>query len=327
MKTKILWMLRNGEDYVSGQELSERLGISRTAVWKNIRSLKEEGYQIQAVQNRGYRILEIPDTISASEIKSRLGSSRMGCEIYYIEETSSTNLVAKRLGDEGAPSGTLAIADMQTDGRGRRGRRWLSYQGKDIYMSLLLRPDIIPEKAPMLTLVMGLSVVQALNNELGVNAGIKWPNDIILSDKKAAGILTEMSTQTDYVEYLVIGVGINCNVTEFSEEIREIATSLAVQIGKKVLRAQIVAAVLKCFQENYEKFIGSGDLRDLIDEYNVNLVHRDKEIKILEPGREYFGIARGINARGELLVETDDQKVITVFTGEVSVRGRNGYVE
>lgn len=326
MKTEILRMLRNSEEYVSGQELSEKLGISRTAVWKNIRSLKEEGYQIEAVQNRGYRILKIPDSIRPSEIKSRLGGSRMGCEIYYIEETSSTNIWAKRLGDEGAPSGTLAIAQQQTQGRGRRGRQWLSFEGDNIYMSLLLRPDIHPEKAPMLTLVMGLSVAQGINRELGVKTGIKWPNDVILGNKKAAGILTEMSTQSDYIEYLVIGVGINCNSVKFSEELSPTATSLAAETGETVSRAQIVAAILRCFEENYEKYIAAGDLSDLLDEYNENLVHRDQEIRILEAGREYTGTARGIDAEGHLLVETADQKTVKVFTGEVSVRGMQGYV-
>lgn len=327
MKTEILRILRDSQEYVSGQELSDRLGISRTAVWKNIRSLKEAGYQIEAVQNRGYRINEIPDTVLPSEIKSRLGKTSIEYQIYYIEETPSTNVWAKRLGEEGAPSGTVAVTDMQTAGRGRRGRKWVSAKGTDLYMSLLLRPDLLPEKAPMLTLVMGLSVIQGINRALGVKAQIKWPNDVILAEKKFVGILTEMSAQVDYIEYVVIGVGINCNSAQFPDEIRETATSLFAHSGERVSRAQIAAAVLECFDEYYGRFMGDQDLGSMVEQYNSLLVHKDQEVQIHEPGREYCAVARGINSRGELLVETKDQAVHTVFTGEVSVRGRNGYVK
>ena len=326
IKTKILKVLRGTKDYISGQELCEQLGVSRTAVWKYMKQLKEEGYEIQAVQNKGYRLVEVPDVLGESEIKSRMNTRWVGREVYFYEEIDSTNTQAKRLAEEGAVSGTLVVSDCQTKGKGRRGRVWESPKGTALYMTLMIRPQIRPERASMLTLVIGLSVVQAIRNVLKVEVGIKWPNDVVLNKKKLVGILTEMNAQMDYIEYLVLGVGINANTKEFPPEIQDKATSLQIELGYPVNRAELVAETMKCFENYYEIFEKTQDLSGLMEAYQEVLVNYNQPVRVLEPGNEYSGIARGINELGELLVERENGVVETVYAGEVSVRGLYSYV-
>ena len=325
-KTKILKILRNTDGYLSGQELCEQLGISRTAVWKYMKQLKEEGYEIQSVQNKGYCLMEVPDVLGESEIKSRMETQWVGQRVYFYEEIDSTNTQAKRLAEEDAPSGTLVVSDCQVKGKGRRGRVWTSPKGEAIYMTILLRPQIRPDRASMVTLVMGLSVVQAIRNVLGLETSIKWPNDVVLNRTKLVGILTEMSAQMDYIEYLVIGTGINANMTAFSEELKDKATSLRMEMGRPVNRAALIAESMKCFEKNYEIFEKTQDLSGLMEDYQAVLANLNQPVRVLEPGHEYSGIARGINEKGELLVEREDGTVTAVYSGEVSVRGLYSYV-
>lgn len=326
MKTEILKLLRESGDYISGQELCSLFGVSRTAVWKVINQLKEEGYGIEAVQNKGYRLRLNPDVLSYSELKSRIRNNWAGSEIYYYEETGSTNIDAKRLGEEGAAHGTIVVADKQNAGRGRRGRVWQSPAGKDIYFTILLRPSFEPDKASGLTLVMALSVAQAVERKCGLKAGIKWPNDVVLNGKKICGILTEMNMETDYIQHVVIGVGINVNLDEMPEEISQTATSILREGGEKTARAELLQEVLARFEENYGMYEKELDLSYMLEEYNSYLVNVGKQVKVLDPKGEFEGIARGINASGELLIETPDGKVAEVYAGEVSVRGMYGYV-
>lgn len=326
MKAKILSMLRETDGYISGQQICEKFQVSRTAVWKVIEQLKAEGYKIEAVRNRGYHLEEVPDVMSKAEIESLISTKWAGCDVLYFPETDSTNLRAKRLGEEGAAHGTLVVADRQTEGRGRRGRAWESPAGSSIYMSILLRPEIIPGRAPMLTLVMAQSVAEAIREMTGVDAQIKWPNDIVLNGKKICGMLTEMSTEIDWISYVVIGVGINVNTENFPEELKGRATSLWLEEGKQYKRAALIAQIMKRFESCYEQFIKTGDLSGIQEDYNRLLVNRDREVRILEPGNEYNGHALGIDETGELLVRRVDGSVAKIYAGEVSVRGIYGYV-
>lgn len=328
MKTKILKILRESEDYISGQQLCEEFGVSRTAVWKVIHQLQEEGYQVEAVRNKGYRIVDSLDVLSAQELDSLIKGKNQwaGQSIYYYPEIDSTNIRAKQLGEEGAPHGTLVVSDMQSAGRGRRGRGWISPSGSSIYMSLLLRPQFQPEKAPMLTLVMAYSVAAALKNCTGLDFQIKWPNDIVLNGKKLVGILTEMSTEIDYINHVVIGVGINVNTESFSEEIAQTATSLRIETGQVQKRSLIIAETMKQFERNYEIFCKTEDLSGLQKEYNAMLVNCGREVKILGAKETYQAVAMGINPQGELMVKKEDGSVEAVYAGEVSVRGVYGYV-
>ena len=326
MKAEILKMLREADSYVSGQQICEKFGVSRTAVWKVIRQLQEEGYQVEAVRNRGYHIVTEPDVMTREELESRMQTRWAGQNIVYYPETDSTNLRIRQLGDEGAPHGTLAVADRQTAGRGRRGRAWESPAGSSIYMSILLRPDIAPDRAPMLTLVMALSVAEGIMDCEDVEVQIKWPNDIIINGKKLVGILTEMSAQIDYINHVTVGVGINVNQAGFPEDIRQTATSLKMETGHDVKRAPLIAAVMKCLEMYYEIFLETEDLSGLMDMYNRMLVNRDRDVLIQGAKEQYQAHALGINRTGELIVRREDGTEEEVFAGEVSVRGVYGYV-
>ena len=328
MKTEILSILRQRDGFVSGQQLCEEFQVSRTAVWKVIEQLKAEGYQIEAVRNKGYRLTCSPDVMSKAEIESLMKTKWAGHPVIYHDQVDSTNTQAKRLGEELARDGhgTLVVADLQTAGKGRRGRSWESPSGASIYMSILLRPDILPDQAPMLTLVMAQSVAEAVRELTGAEVGIKWPNDIVLNGKKICGILTEMSAEIDYINYVVIGVGVNVNTPDFPEALAKTATSLKIELGQNIKRSLLIAAVMKRFEENYETFIRTGDLSKIQEQYNSLLVNRDRDVRVMEPGHEYNGHALGINRTGELLVEKEDGTTAEIFAGEVSVRGIYGYV-
>lgn len=260
MKTKILNVLRKSDGYVSGQALCNMLGVSRTAVWKVINQLKEEGYVIEAVQNKGYHITQYPDILTSSEIMSQLTCVDTGSttgiirEVVYYDETDSTNNEAKRAAErDSAADGTLYITESQTGGRGRRGRNWVSPAGSGIWMSLLLRPDIAPVNASMLTIVAAMAVQEAIHKVLtedghDAECRIKWPNDIVLNKKKVCGILTEMSAEMDYIHYVVIGMGINVNTTEFDDSIKATASSLYLETGDHLKRSRIVAAFQRALQ-------------------------------------------------------------------------------
>lgn len=326
MKTKLLKKIRESNDYISGQLLCSEFGVSRTAIWKVIHQLEEEGYRIEAVRNKGYRLLESPDVISREEISCFLDTAWAGREIHYFPEIDSTNIRARQLGESGACHGTLVTAECQKGGKGRRGRGWVSPTAGNIYMTLLLRPDIRPDKAPMLTLVMAYAVAAGISEETGVAVQIKWPNDILVNGKKVCGILTEMSTEIDYINYVVIGVGVNSNMSSFPDELSEKATSLCLETGKVVHRAQLIAAVLKHFEAAYEPFIEHKDLRGIQEEYNQLLVNRGRNVKILLPEREYQAYALGIDHTGKLLVKKETGETEAIFAGEVSVRGVDGYI-
>ena len=317
---------------MSGQQLCDRLGVSRTAVWKVMKQLKEEGYQIESVPSRGYRLVESPvDVYSESEIASRLQTKWAGRRLVFFESTGSTNPDAKRFAEEGAPHGTTVVAYRQTAGRGRRGRSWESPAGRSIYFTSIVRPAFVPDKASMITLVMALSVAEAIQEVTGLPTGIKWPNDIVVNGKKVVGILTEMSMtpEMNEIQFLVAGVGVNVNqesLEEFPEELRGTATSLKIESGRQFDRAALLAEILARFEESYETFERTVDLSGLRARYESRLVGRNAVVRVLDPAGEYTGISRGITETGELIVEKESGERTLVYAGEVSVRGLYGYV-
>lgn len=314
---------------MSGQELCEHYGVSRTAIWKAVKQLEKDGYVIEAQNNKGYRLVEKDDAdvFTKVEIESYLDTAWIGRKLVFRRETGSTNLDAKALAEKGEAAGAVVVADMQTAGRGRRGRGWVSPSGKDIYMSLMLRPQCRPEKASVLTLVMAVAVLEAVQELIPQTCSIKWPNDIVINNRKVCGILTEMSAELDGIHYVVIGAGINVNQEQMAMEIQDKATSLYIEGGETIRRAPLVARVLHCFEENYAVFEQNWDFSGLVDKYNRYLVNRNREVRVLDPKGEYDGIARGINENGELIVERkSDKETVLVYAGEVSVRGIYGYV-
>ncbi len=325
MKAEILAMLRESDGYVSGQELCNKFGVSRTAIWKAINQLKEMGYVFEAVSNKGYHLVSAPDVMNEAEIKSLLHTEWAGQELFCFDEIDSTNTKAKELAEQGYPSGTLVVADRQIAGRGRRGRSWDSPAGIGIFMTLMLKPDINPNNASMLTLVTALATAQAISDVTGADARIKWPNDIVINGKKVCGILTEMSAQFDYINHIVIGIGINVHNESFPEEIRETASSLFLESGRHIHRADLITRFLERFETNYAIFLQTEDLEGLMRDYNALLVNIQKQVRILDPKEPFEGKAIGITKRGELIVDTWESRKL-VSSGEVSVRGIYGYV-
>ena len=275
MKSEILRLLKESDTYISGQQLCEQFQVSRTAIWKVIDQLKKEGYEIEAVRNKGYRLVEEADVLTVAELHSVLDTKWAGKNVVYYDEIDSTNNRAKEAGDNGAAHGTLFVADMQVAGKGRRGRVWKSPSGSSIYMTILLYPDIPPVKAPQLTLLMAIAVAEGIQEVTGLETKIKWPNDIVVNGRKICGILTEMSTEIDYINHVVIGAGINVNQDTFSDDIKATASSLKLELGKSVKRSELIAAVMKSFEKCYEIFIETEDLSGLQELYNSMLVNRD----------------------------------------------------
>lgn len=350
IKTSILRMIRQSRGYVSGQSLCEALGVSRTAVWKYVNQLKEEGYEFDAVSNKGYRIVKYPDIITREEIESMLPDGLAVTNVVYYHETDSTNTRAKQAAEEGEKSGTLFITECQTGGRGRRGRSWESPAGSGIWMSLLLRPEIKPFDASMLTIVAAMGMKDAIEEIIGdgVTAGagdgdvagdgdgdgagkggihckIKWPNDIVLGDRKICGMLTEMSAETDWINYVVIGIGVNVNTTEFDDSIKDTASSILLQTGRSVKRSDIVVAFARHFSKYYDEFLKKCNLSGLADDYNKALINVGRDVKIVERDGSFVAKAVGIDETGSLIVEKDGNTQ-RIVAGEVSVRGLYGYV-
>ncbi len=326
MKTAILSCLKKRNGFISGEQLSNELGVSRTAVWKVINQLREEGYEIESVTRKGYRLTCDADRITAEEIGLYNKSVWAGREVEYFEVTDSTNVRIHEFARQGRKNGLLAVCEEQTLGRGRRGRTWISPPGTGIWMSLLLRPRIEPQKASMVTIVTALALARAIDEMTDLHPQIKWPNDVIVGGRKVSGILTEMSADMDEVHYIVVGIGINANTEVFDPAIEEMATSLYLAGGKKIERARLIAAFCEQFERLYEAFLISGDLWKIKKEYESYLVNIGREVKIIKNREEKIRTALGINEVGELIVEDRAGKKETVMSGEVSVRGLYGYV-
>lgn len=249
-----------------------------------------------------------------------------GCNRIELTKVDSTNEEAGRQALKGACHGTLVVAREQTAGQGRRGRSWYSPPGDSIYMSLLLRPLLTPDKASMLTLVMGLAAARGIRQVCHLEPAIKWPNDLLVREKKVCGILTRLQMKEEAIDSLIIGVGINVNQLDFPEEISAVATSLQRESGRAFEKTELIEEVMAAFEDCYDCFFQTGDLSLLKQEYNEGLINRGRQVRLVASGKEWTGEALGINDVGELLVRRQDGCIEQVFAGEVSVRGIYGYV-
>lgn len=325
MREKVLKaMLDNEDDFISGEELSKQIGISRTAIWKHINALKENGYNIESVNKKGYRLVEKPDDILMPEnVYYNLDTKFIGKNIVHLDTVDSTNNYAKSIANDVA-DGTVVISEEQTSGKGRLGRVWKSKSGDGIWMSIIVKPDISPTGAPFLTLIAGASIVKGLQN-LGVDASIKWPNDVIINRKKICGILTELSAEIERINYVVVGIGINVKTLEFPKDIEDKGTSLFKE-GFKLSRLDIVKEIFKEFEKLYNSYILDRNVQDTIKickEHSL-LINQDVYL-IKDDGRELVRCI-DINENGNLVVKDRDNNIKEIFSGEVSVRGINGYV-
>ena len=319
---RILEILRQEQGFLSGEELGRKLEISRAAIWKGMKKLREEGYEIEAVTNKGYRLILHDTMYNEKEIAEGLATKRLGSPIYFYKITDTTNGRLRDLAAEGAPEGTIAVAEQMTAGRGRRGRPWEAPAGSGIWLSILLRPQILPGEASILTLVAGLAVSKAIEEETGLSVGIKWPNDIMLNGKKLVGILTEMECEMQSTHFVIVGIGINVNTTEFPEGIREIATSLYLESGRTFSRKNILQKVLRHFEALYDELIkGNCSFAPFLERYKARCITLNQEVRVL--GKEtFYAKAVDITPSGELVVVRQDTgKQEVVFSGEVSIRG------
>ena len=304
---------------ISGQQLAQQLGVSRAAVHKAAAALAAQGYALEAAPRRGYRLAG-GDPFCAEAV------GEYDAPIYLYDKLESSNRTAKTLALEGTPHGTMVLTSQQTAGRGRLGRRFESPAGKGIYLSLVLRPGLPMTEAQAVTVSAAVAVCRAVKRLCGLDLGIKWVNDLYYNGKKVCGILTEMSTEIDYINHVVIGVGINVNLWEFPEEMQDKATSLAMESGQEYDRNQIIGLVMKHFEEDYERFIQTCDFENLLEEYHRILANLNQPVRVLNGADSFEGVSRGIDTKGELLVEKADGTVTKISAGEVSVRGLYSYV-
>ena len=319
MRSRIVQELRRSGDWISGQGLSHRLGISRSAISKHIAALRLQGYDIVSMPRRGHRLLGAPDRLYGAEIQPLLHTARLGHgHLHHRRSTGSTNADARRLAQKGAPDGTLVVAEKQTEGRGRKGRDWYSPAGKGVYASLILRPTIPLEETPTITLAAAVALVEAIDAVSGCTPTIKWPNDILINGRKVAGLLTELSCEMDRVDFIILGVGLNVNVPrkEFPEGFRYPASSLLAETGTPYSRAELLAAWMNCLEPWMDSLQAHGASRIISRwQHLANIVGRDVTI---DRGRDSVrGRVTAIGPDGALIVEDRTGTPHHILSGDV----------
>lgn len=322
--------VRSGE-FLSGEELSRELGLSRTAVWKAVDALRRGGYEIEARTGLGYRLSAAPDALTEAEIRSFLSRTQcVGHRLVCLDEVDSTNTRAKQLAMTGAEDGTVVVADCQTAGRGRMNRSFQSPKGKGIFLTALLRPEVPVQQLIPVTAMAGVAVCAAVERLYGVGPGLKWPNDPVLGGRKLSGILTELSMEAESgrLQYLVVGIGVNVHQTaaDFSPEVAALATSLSRELGRPACRPALAAALIEELDRLYTA-LRAGDFTAYLTEYRKRCVNLGKTVQLLSGEERETVEAVGIDDDFGLIVRSPDGRSWTVRSGEVSVRGMYGYVE
>ncbi|MDQ0337626.1 BirA family biotin operon repressor/biotin-[acetyl-CoA-carboxylase] ligase [Caldalkalibacillus uzonensis] len=318
IRKQLLQALLASRGFVSGEELSQQLSVSRTAIWKHIEELRKEGYQIEAVRKQGYRLVAEPNTLSPSVIASHLRTKWLGHDLHYFDEVESTQTIAHRLAREGAPAGTVVLADHQQAGKGRLGRTWFSPKGTGLWMSLVVRPHIPLTSVPQLTLLTAVAVLRAVKQTTSIALSIKWPNDLLYGGQKVAGILTELNAEADRVNYVVIGVGLNVNqeAEDFPPELSSKAISLKLAAQKPISRKDLVVAILQEWENVYNLYQqhGFGPVKTLWEAHTCSLGQR---IVARTPHGQVEGVARGITDEGALLLEDGQGHVHRIYSADI----------
>lgn len=316
---KILGLLRASSDqYISGQEISTTLNVSRAAVWKQIKVLRELGFEIESKHSQGYRLLSAPDLLLAAEIENELNGQLIGQRVVSFSETDSTNVQARRLAEDGALEGTVVIADRQNAGRGRLGRHWESPFGVNIYCSVILRPEIPVQQAPQLTFLSAVAVAETLNKTCSLSAEVKWPNDILINGAKISGLLNEMSAETEQIHFVILGIGINLNMAadQFPDELNYPATSALIETGKAVDRQKFLQTFLQSLDSYYSEFLEKGfaPIRRRWESLS-GIMSLQVEI---DQGREKLqGTVVGLDPEGALRLQLEDGQIKSILTGDV----------
>lgn len=319
---QILTALRRaGAGSVSGEDLAQQLGMSRAAVWARIEELRKLGYEITANPHQGYRLLSTPDALHADDLLARLPDNQIvGRDIRVFEETNSTNDVAEKLARDGVKEGVVIFAEAQKKGRGRLGRQWLSPARKGLWFSVLLRPDLRPQFATQLTVAAATALARAIRRQTDLTPEIKWPNDILLRGKKVVGILTELSAELDHIKYVIIGIGVDVNLTldDLPPELRKIATSLRIESGHSVSRPGLAAAILRELDADYAR-LRAGQFEALADEWEAQCTTIGRNVTIRIGDRVQSGVAESLDAEGALLLRTQHGRLERILGGDVMV--------
>jgi len=326
LKNKVLRMLKNSEGFISGEKISEGFNMTRAGIWKYINMLKEDGYHIESIPRKGYRLISSPDILTYVEIEAYLDTDFIGRGIHYFNSIDSTNKEAKEIAfDE--KEGTVLVAEEQLGGKGRLGRQWVSPKGKGIWMSIILKPQVDPMKVAKITLLGAAAVNKALDN-MNIKSKIKWPNDILIDDKKICGILTEMNCELNMINYVVMGIGINVNLNEneIPEDLKYKATSIKISEGKDINRKILLANILNEFEELYLSFKDKGTISKAMEICRNNSALIGKDIRVIKGEEVKLGKALDINEEGQLVVEFENGNIENIYSGEVSIRGIEGYI-
>jgi len=306
---------------VSGAELSQKLGISRAAVWARIEELRHLGYEIEASPHLGYQLLNEPDLLLADDLSARLGQTEIvGRDIRVFEKTTSTNDVIEKFARDGVKEGAVVFAESQTKGRGRLGRNWLSPARKGLWFSVLLRPNLRPQEATQLTVAAATALWRAIHEQTGLQPEIKWPNDILIRGRKTAGILTELNAELDHVKYVILGIGVDVNLTasEFPVDLRKTVTSLKIELGKPVSRPELATAILRELDQDYAR-VGAGQFASLADEWEEHCTTLGKNVSIHIGDRRVRGNAESLDEDGALLLRTEHGHLERIIGGDVTL--------
>lgn len=314
MQEQIINFLKRSKGYLSGEEISRSMNISRAGIWKYMQELRKDGYEIEAVPHLGYQLVSVPDKLLAHEIQFDLKTKIFGCRVVYHETLSSTMDEAFKLGMEGAPEGTVVCAETQTKGRGRLGREWASPKHKGVYLSIILRPKLPPTELAKLTLLSAVAVAEAVEKVSGVKAHIKWPNDLLVKNKKLAGILTELRAEVDQMKFVVIGIGLNVNNT--ATQLVDGATSLRQEAGKVFSRVEVVQEILRSFERRYAHLDEQG-FEDVMGAWKERSHTLGKRVKITDPAGIVEGVALDLDHDGGLLIRQDSGVIIKKMAGDV----------
>jgi len=317
-KNQILAFLKESKgNWISGESISRSLSVSRTAIWKHIQKLREDGYLIESSPKKGYLLKKTSHLLLTHEIREGLSTEVFGRrDILYFGETDSTNTRAKELADHGAPEGTVIVSEKQTDGRGRKGRNWFSPSREGIYVSLILRPGISPDEAPKTTLLTAVAVAEALISLTRLKVNIKWPNDILISGKKIAGILTEIKAEMDAIDYIIVGLGLNVNTPDFPDDIREKATSILIETGAPFSRVRVIKEYLKQY-ERYYKIFGSIGFDPILARWKTLSNIIGQQITVESMGTEHTGQVQDIDKDGVLILKDNSGQYHRIFSGDV----------
>jgi len=319
MDEEILRLLKDhSSGFLSGEEISRRLKVTRAAIWKRVRHLRALGYEIEASTRTGYRLIRSPDLLTPSEVRPLLKTKWMGRSIHHFHSMDSTNSMAYQLALQGAEEGEIVVAESQKKGRGRLGRKWYSPPLTNLYLSVILRPEIPPQQASLITLMAAVATAGAIHKLSGIQPMIKWPNDILLKNRKVAGLLNEIHSEMDRIHFVILGIGVNLNMDEkmFSKEIRGLATSLKREMGQSISRKAFLKTLLEELEMWYEIFLKEG-ASPILKAWREKAQIQGRPVKVTSFGEVLSGTAIDVDSDGALILETKEGEQKRVVAGDV----------